>query len=150
MQIIHRKGESYQHAAARTVFLEWLNTSYKDSDSADFGPFGWRGKVHEEYPFIVGISEPNQNMLSRIPSYEEITADGYYPVAIADIAIEHKGMIVYAIEIVHKHDISEKKIARLKALNYCLEMEIWRVEAHWVLSQIGKPDSFPEACIKRV
>ena len=24
MIIKHRKGESYQHAAARTVFMEWL------------------------------------------------------------------------------------------------------------------------------
>ncbi len=148
MQIIHRKGESYQHAAARTVFKQWLTLS-----NGIFGPFDWRndnGHVHEEYPFIVGISEPIQNMLNRIPSYEEIIADGYYPVAIADIAIEHKGMIVYAIEIVHKHDISERKIEKLKALKSCIELEIWRVEAHWILSQIGMPTEFPEACIRRV
>lgn len=151
MQIIHRKGESYQHAAARTVFKSWLDTSEESSgDYQSFGPFNWRGRVWEEFPFIKDTSEPVQNMLNYAPSYEEMKAYGVSPIAVADIAIEHKGMIIYAIEIVHKHDISNWKIARLKKLRHALEMEIWRVEAHWILGQIGKPESFPEACIKRV
>lgn len=148
--IKHQKGESYQHAAARTVFAHWLNSSGDECNYQTFGPFHWRGHVWEEFPFIKGTSEPVINMLKYIPSYEEMKAHGVYPVAIADIAIEHKGMIIYAIEIVHKHDISEQKIAKLKELRTACQFEIWRVEAHWILSQIGKPNSFPEECIRRV
>jgi len=148
MLIKHRPGESYQHAAARTVFVEWLNLS-----DGRFGPFHWRsdnGNVWEEFPFIKDVSEPINNGMSYAPSYEELKAANVYPIAIADIAIEHKGMIVCAIEIVHKHDISEEKIAKLKKLKSCVEMEIWRVEAHWILSQVGVPTEFPDACIRRV
>jgi hypothetical protein len=166
MLIKHQRGESYQHAAARTVFVEWLRIK-----CGHFGPFMWRsdnGAVYEEFPFIKDISEPighswAYNQLEwiykhklieiknpPIPSYDELIAADVYPIAIADVAIEHKGMIVYAIEIVHKNDISEEKIAKLLKLNACVGLEIWRVEAHWILSQIGLPNSFPEECIRRV
>jgi hypothetical protein len=145
MIINHRKGESYQHAAARTVFKYWLNSS-----KGKFGPFEWNSQVWEEFPFIKGDSEPVQNMLRYAPSYEEMKAYNVTPVAIADIALEHKGMIIYAIEIVHKHDITRQKIAKLKGLCYALELEIWRIEAHWILSQIGFPLSFPKRYVTRV
>lgn len=152
MIIDHRKGESYQHAAARTVFLKWLNDIDKTSPySVKFGPFEWRGRVWEEFPFVKGVSEPLQNFWdSKAPSYEELILNKLKPVAIVDIAIEHKGMIIYAIEIVHKHDISKLKIDRLKSLRRCFDLEIWRVEAHWILAQVGMPSSFPEACIRKI
>lgn len=61
MLIKHQKGESYQHAAARTVFAHWLETSERKCDYQTFGPFHWRGSVWEEFPFIKGLSEPIQN-----------------------------------------------------------------------------------------
>ena len=52
MLIKHRKGESYQHAAARTVFAHWLKLN-----NGKFGPFIWQGYVWEEYPFIKNMFE---------------------------------------------------------------------------------------------
>lgn len=153
MLIKIRKGESYQHAAARTVFMEWLRIS-----NGAFGPFDWQGYMWEEYPFVKGydnqvLSEVRPDIYMAdppIPTYEELALNGIYPYAIADIAISHKGSIYYAIEIVHKHDVSEDKIKKLKDGVTAWEIEIWRVEAHWILSQIGTPVEFPEACIRRV
>ena len=135
------------------MFTYWLN-----SNNEIFGPFNWRGMIWEEYPFISYDEiqvwrerETNINMKNPpIPTYDELIMSNIKPLAIADIVIEHKGGIYYIIEIVHKHDISEQKIAKLKNINFGWATEIWRVEAHWILSQIGRPNSFPEECIRRV
>lgn len=50
----------------------------------------------------------------------------------------------------HKNELSEAKIAKLKKLDLPFELQIWRVEAHWVLSQIDYPQNFPEYGIRRV
>jgi len=151
--INHRKGESYQHSAAKAVFKYWLNSS-----NGKFGPFDWRGKVWEEYPFIsyneVQIWRERETSIIMknppIPTYEELAISNIKPIAIADIVIDHKGGIYYIVEIVHKHDISEQKIAKLKKISFGWETEIWRVEAHWILAQIERPTNFPEACIRRI
>ena len=153
MIIKHRKGESYQHAAAKAVFMHWLKLN-----DGNFGPFGWQGYVWEEYPFIEGyadqvLSEVHPEIYMAdppIPTYEELALNNIYPFAIADIAISHKGSIYYVIEIVHKNEISNEKIAKLERLITAWGVEIWRIEAHWILSQIEVPTNFPEACIRRV
>lgn len=151
MEIIKRKGESYQHAAARTVMIEWLS-------KGNFGPLSWQGAVWEEYPFIEGylpqcLSEvrPNISMVNPpIPTYEELSANNIYPIAIADIICIHKGSPAIAIEIVHKNELSEEKIDKLKRLQCGWQLEIWRIEAHWILSQIDYPINFPDYGIRRV
>ncbi len=147
-----RKGESYQHAAARTVFKSWLDEASKTELTAKFGPFEWKGNVFEEFAFIKEISEPVQIMDYNLAlsSYEELVVKGIKPVAIADLAIVHKGMVAYAIEIVHKHDLDQPKISRLLNLKSCIELEIWRIEAHWVLSQVNVPTEFPFSFIRRM
>jgi hypothetical protein len=157
--INHRKGESYQHAAAKAVFKYWLDNS--GYDFQEFGPFSWRGYgALEEYPFIddgssqsIVWTEKDYNIPMKnppVPSYEELIAVNIKPIAIADIVIVHKGLVMYIIEIVHKNDVSEKKLIKLKALYTNINTEIWRVEAHWILSQIERPTNFPEACIRRI
>lgn len=153
MKIIKRPGESYQHAAARTVLLSWL----KEKDG-HFGPFSWHGSMWEEYPFIEGylascLSEirPNIKMTNPpIPTYEELAANNIYPIVIADICLIHKGSPFIVIEIVHKNELSEEKINKFKNMQCGFGLQIWRVEAHWILGQVGMPTNFPDYGIRRV
>ena len=75
------------------------------------------------------------------PDFSEM---GDRPLAIVDIALEDRGMITDIVEIVHKHDLSARKVVLLadQALHYT-DKRIWRVDADWVLSQVDVPREFP-------
>lgn len=56
--------------------------------------------------------------------------------AIADIAIQHKGAIMCVIEVVHRHAMSNEKIDFYRAVGIS-----WgEVDAEWILRQTKMPD----------
>jgi hypothetical protein len=128
-------------------------------------PIGWRvnrGGPHfgvwEEYPVAEnygitpvwdewwteeGEEEAAWMKEGRTPTREECRSIGYEPEFIFDIAVQHKGSIVYAIEIVHKNDVSERKLRKMQdIIDIQGWVKVYVVPAKWVLSQIGRPDDF--------
>jgi hypothetical protein len=172
MTILKLDGESYRHACARGVVVGWLRTAggYLGGISWDVnrGPPGFG--IWNEYPLTPWLYrnfpmvwdevldnpwdgvEPGpspfdhplwpRRMLMRrqpIPTYEELVSVGDVPLAIVDVAVQHKGSIIAVVEIVASHDLTPQKIATLMAFN----VDIWRVDADWVLRQTGMPKEFP-------
>lgn len=69
------------------------------------------------------------------PTFEELKEIGTIPDAIADVAVQHKGTIAYAFEVVHKHGLTDKKRAFLRTLD-CTTMVL---DAGWILAQVECP-----------
>lgn len=114
-------------------YYSWdeYNFSWSIKGDPDDGPKLWR----MEGPSFAKTNPP-------IPTYEELVQIGHPPFAILDIAIQNKGCLVHGIEIVHKHDLTPKKMKLLEDIP-----RVWRVDARWVLGQIGEPLDFPDECL---
>lgn len=147
--------ESYAHQGAKRLLLEWLRASAKKAGldrNAALGDIGWRVNrrgphfgVWEEYPVLAdgtGISpvwdEVDRRWRRRPPRYDEVVASGVRPMAIIDIAIQHKGCIAFAIEVVHKHHCEPRKIGFLKD-----KLTLVEVPAYWALGQVARPATIP-------
>ena len=167
--------ESYQHELAKQVLAMWLRQSHhnKYDKSVGFGPFGWRTNRSEphfgvwiEYPVSQSGSElesggvwdengwseqlygESETQETRPPTYEECLNLGIIPYVIFDLAIQHKGEIIYGIEIVHKNRISVSKIDKIKTLvarnpNF----EVWATSATYIMHQVGVPKNPKEGFI---
>ena len=153
--------ESYAHKAAKAVFAGWLEEVADTSDGgwvcfgAPSACISWRpGQVWTEYPlakanprfnpperegFYPVWREVSPAWSCRPPTFGELAALGQAPEFIFDIAIEHKGRLLYAIEIVHKHPPGDKKIRVCRELG----IELVVVPAAWVLGQVGVPHLIP-------
>lgn len=72
-----------------------------------------------------------------IPTLDEYRArnGGNFPKVIWDIALQHKGTITYAFEVVWKSDISVRKHAIIKDST----VTVYTVSAMWVLKQTSPP-----------
>jgi hypothetical protein len=135
--------ESYKHKYAKSVLAGWLREK--------------KEIVLEEYPFCV---DEGNNLIGNDPVWAEVDACGHLkswsgkgcgapptydellaakllPIAIFDIAVEHKGLITYAIEVVHRNDVSNKKLEYLKRIN--LWYGVYKIDADWILSRCGCP-----------
>ncbi len=160
--------ESHAHVEAKRLLLLWLRETAEDAMSSaankqnhalfcmiaetDREGISWRvnrGAPHygiwEEYPVLAddtGISpvwdEISDCWLSRPPTYEEVVDIGYRPMAVLDIAVQHKGEIHYAIEVVHKHRCNPQKIGFLRP-----RLTLIEIPAYWVLGQVGTPTAIP-------
>jgi len=147
-------SESHAHRLAKTLFAGWLRDSASSvgrDGYAGFAGIGWRVNrgpptwgIWEEYPFcdLSGIvwDEIDDRWLCQPPSYDQLIAMGRPPFAIVDVAVQHKGMIAYAVEIMHKHECDEKKLTILRS---CVN-SILEVPAYWILGQVGTPTQIPE------
>lgn len=155
-----RSVESYAHKAAKAVVVGWLRAEGEKAGddhyvSNDILGVHWRVNrpgpcwgIWEEYPVLsdgTGIlpvwDEIGDGHEGRPPTFKELVDAATPPAVIFDIAVQHKGQIQYAIEIVHKHDIGAQKaelLARLEDRPHILVLP-----AQWVLRQIGVPRKFP-------
>jgi hypothetical protein len=79
--------------------------------------------------------KPGSLLDVRPPSYEEVIAIGLLPIAIFDVAIQHKGTVVYGFEVVHKNDVSKTKLEYLKRIF----VEVYKIDADWILSRVARP-----------
>lgn len=79
---------------------------------------------------------------TRCPTFLEVSDNlGLQPDVIFDVAVQHKGALIHAYEVVHKHDITPKKQAKLDRL--CKgNVTVFRVPAAWIMGQIGRPEKF--------
>jgi len=168
-----QKGVSYLHKSAQDTVIEWLREAAErvgHDEQASFGPISWRVNrpaptwgVFAEYPIIECMCDehvpawdeypmwpmraPKVVKEGILPTLAELSRAGAPPLAIVDIAIQHKGVISDVIEIVHTHDLTAKKVALLSDR---ARVRVWRVDAQWVLRQTAEPQEFPEEHFRRV
>lgn len=157
--------ESYKHQFAKLTLAKWLRDTAKLAgfdEYADLDPLNWRvnrGGDHHgvwvEYPIclnskndIVGYSAWDEEHFSsdllpkgveycdRPPTYEEVIELGLAPVIIFDVAIQHKGHIVYGLEVVHRNGISETKYDYLHRVG----IPTYTIDADWILSRVKRPE----------
>ncbi len=151
--------ESFAHKAAKFLLAKWLRNERESIMLSYNGvqkPFHWQSNrygpraslgIWLEYPFDCGKEfEPwdesqwdgNKDWNSAIPTLEQYREmkNGKFPDMIFDIAIQHKGTIIAAFEVVWKNGISDDK-------RYLIEqsdLDVFIISAHWILSQIKEPD----------
>ncbi len=155
--------ESHAHRQAKRLLLQWLREAAAVDGYDGYAGFpggapgcasiSWRvnrGAPHygvwREYPVLsdgTGIipvwgEEDHERWKNRPRTYEEVVAMGFRPMCVLDIAIQHKGAVEYAIEIVHKHRCDPRKIGFLKPRLTLLE-----IPAYWVLGQVDRPSEIP-------
>lgn len=119
---------------------------------ADFAGLSWRVNrgpaswgVWEEYPVLSdgrGLGdvwdEVSPKWGARPPTFSELVNVDKSVLCIIDIAIQHKGQIVFAIEVVHKHPSTLSKVNFLRDRLTLLE-----IPAYWILGQVDRPTSIP-------
>lgn len=148
------KNESFAHHAAKKIFLEWLRESAKHAvnEGASFCDIEWRVNrgspeygVFDEYPltkdFTVVWDETEHVFEKGYPDYDWMAKNHGKGFRIADIAIQHKGMISHIIEIVHKNGLSEEKEDFYYSLPF--QPTVYAIPSHWILSQVAKPTKMP-------
>lgn len=161
--------ESYKHKFAKSVLAGWLREVASGNNDAyvKLDPVNWRvnrGAPHfgvwEEYPIVlteknevVGVNPVwdevhdamgvnfTQGVFYRDapPTYEDLIALGHLPITIFDVAIQHKGLIVYGFEVVHRNDVSNVKMEYLERITRFYHLPVYRVSADWILSRCGRP-----------
>lgn len=147
--------ESYAHQTAKRLVAEWLQESAAKAgcdECADFAGLSWRVNrpgphwgIWQEYPVIADYrglepvwDEVSPRWRARPPTYNEVIALDLRPMAVLDVAVQHKGMIAFAIEVVHKHRCDPRKIGFLRDRLTLLE-----IPAYWVLGQVDRPSEIP-------
>jgi hypothetical protein len=160
-----RSVESYKHRFAKETLAGWLRGLAEHDEYACLEPINWRvnrGPPHygvwTEYPVCLdaendGLSTvwdeldwngewPWPRFEQAPPTYAECLENGWVPSVIFDVAVQHKGWICYAFEVVHRHGVTPEKLARLKrmAASACGTPRVYTIPADWILCQVGVPD----------
>jgi len=139
--------ESFAHKTAKTLVAEWLRSAAQKAGEdhyANLSPFSWRVNragpywgIWEEYP-LINHDDPivwDEAGYELPPSFSELKKLGIPPAVILDIAIQHKGRIMYGVEIVNKNPPSEQKRFFLD----CCDFPVYLVKSSWVLAQVRMP-----------
>jgi hypothetical protein len=146
---------------ATLTLAGWLRELCDSNDDylgyVDIKPVRWRinrGAPHygvwTEYPIclnkdnhITGLGAWDEYgpWGAKPPSYNEVIEMGLLPIAIFDVAIQHKGYIVHAFEVVHRNDISDTKLEYInRIVDYSAGMlQVRRIDADWILSRVKRP-----------
>ncbi len=141
-------SESFQHLYAKQLLAKFLiksNECIPLSINGIVSNFTWRSNrpspfgVWLEYPWTADQTDvwdeawEGRDRANPIPTLQEYLDmnDGCYPDCIWDIAIQHKGRIMAAFEVVHTHDMTEDKIAHI----HNSDMIVFVVSAQWIMSQ---------------
>lgn len=152
--------ESYAHRSAKRIVVSWLRRAAERAgydECAGLGVVSWRVNrraphwgVWSEYPICwdgCGVSPvwdeyggDGGRYAVAPPTYKQLIAAGRKPRVIFDIAIQHKGLIAYALEIVHKHPLDDEKLAAVNELGITTLV----IQADWVLNQVRPPRSLGE------
>lgn len=148
--------ESYKHLFAKQTLARWLadpDQRYLIFDGATGGgPYG--GGVFVEHPFCLDIEgklhglEPwhetglngTTSFENDVPTYQQCLDAKLLPICIFDVAVRYRGIIRFAFEIVHKHDLTDEKRAYIKRiLQESYLAFVYGLDADWVLSQVRPP-----------
>lgn len=147
--------ESYKHKHAKAILSGWLRDGAVFDDYTSLAPLSWRvnrGAPHfgiwEEYPIAkngrdwIGIwpvwDEYGDDWQERPPTYAELSDLGMPPSVIFDVAVQHKGSLIFGIEIVHRHGITPRKSRLLREFGPFLQ--VYTIPAEWIMCQVGKPE----------
>jgi len=153
--------ESYKHQFAKNVLATWFRDKCKDVGNVwvSLQPACWRVNrdgphygVWVEYPVcldkqnqLIGTcpvwDEHDPEFELAPPSYQRCIDLGYLPIAIFDVAIQHKGNIIYAFEVVHKNRVSPLKLDYIERVRQYQHLEVFEIDADWILSRVGPPDA---------
>lgn len=130
---VNRKGPNWG------VWTEYPICGYREmcggiGDGQVWDETDWDDSQIVEGPYIVG-RKPNSLLDVRPPSYEEVIGLGLTPLVIFDVAVQHKGFITYALEVVHRNDISDKKLEHLKQIG----IQTYTIDADWILTRVKRP-----------
>jgi hypothetical protein len=99
----------------------------------------WDGsEITDEAGRIVGL-KPDSLLEVRPPTYAECLDMGFLPVVIFDVLIQHKGGLGVAVEVVHRNGISPTKADYLRRIRRETGVDVWTIDADWILSQVGRP-----------
>lgn len=170
--------ESYKHLFAKDTLAGWFREISSHDEYVGIAPVRWRVNrpgpnfgIWTEYPIcidskneIVGIDpvwdeSPRWGYAEdgiaalprggeRPPSYQEVIGMGLTPVLIFDVAVQHKGNIIYALEVVHRNDISATKLDYIhRARSRSNSLEVYTIDADWILSRTKRPT---ELACKRI
>jgi hypothetical protein len=151
------ENESYMHKAAKNVLRDWLSTG-DGYDLRKLDPLSFRSNrkcgVWLEYPvaevdgtnsieWLWDEQDLSKGIHEYVPTYEECVRRGVYPVAVLDMAIVHKGTIMYGIEICHKHPTGKEKIEKITKLlkNTGFGFTLYEIDASWIMNQVERPKS---------
>ena len=124
---------------------------------ACLGDLGWRinrGRPHWgiwiEYPlcpdggnFSHCWDELDTHWAHKVPTYRELQRAQLRPNAVVDVAIQHKGYILHAVEIAHTSYLTLQKNMILLEYAWLTHTNIWQIPADWVLEQTSRPTSIP-------
>jgi hypothetical protein len=145
--------ESYKHRFAKGTLVRWLREVAAEAGhygDAKLFPIHWEVNragphfgVWPEWPICLDDKNEvwgdnawdEQGWPERPPTYDEAVAAGLLPILIFDVAIHESGFLTKAVEVVHRHGVSETKLAYLKRIN----IEVWAIDADWILSQVRRP-----------
>jgi hypothetical protein len=162
--------ESMIHKEAKEKFINWI---YKENINDDYINLKFdiggiiknisfrKNRVFIEYPVVIN-NEMNslyylwdeqyeyddfiideKKICSPSPTYEWCIKKKLIPSVIFDLAVSHKGQIVYGIEIVYTNPISNKKKDKLKKIlndNYYGNFEVYEIDAKYILEQNKIPE----------
>jgi hypothetical protein len=162
--------ESKIHKKAKEKFINWIYKENVDDDYIDLKidiggltkTINFRkNRVFIEYPVVINekfnslfyvwdehydyddFIIDKKKTCKPSPTYEWCIKNKLIPSVIFDLAVSHKGMIVYGFEIVYKNPISNKKKDKLqkilKDVNHCA-FEVYEIDANYILQQNEIPE----------
>jgi hypothetical protein len=141
--------ESYLHQSAKDVVCRWiqeLSAAAQPGEWIRLQPLHFRpGRWYAEYPICADLNGVNpvwdelDEFRERCPTYDEAKAAGYTPKAVVDVGVIHKGVLRYAIEVVHKNPTPPWKRALLSSL----DVQLIEVSALGVMRQVKRPQQLP-------
>lgn len=143
--------ESYKHLAAKRVVINWLRSAAADvgyDHAATFCNLHWKVNrpgpgfgIWDEYPVIGFMVDAgrvwawDEDQYVTPPSFQELVDIGTPPKVIFDVAVQQRGEILYAFEIVHAAAPTAAKIDILTQLS----CTTFALEAEWIMRQVGPP-----------
>lgn len=144
--------ESYKHLYAKQVLAGWFREiaiAVGFDGCAEYDRFAWRVNrgepdwgVHIEYPIARSNNSCGQVLAwdetfwNRVPSVQELWGAHDRVEAVLDVAIQHKGAIVFGFEVVHTNPVNAEKASFLDTLS----IVTYEISAEWIMRQVRRPE----------
>lgn len=142
--------ESYKHKLAKDMLYDILVKIDNAGDSCCYGPLSWRSNygVFKELKFYE-TSDPyyfecsyglvcSKKKLITGNEWFDSEVDRGKILFVPDICIFHKGTPVIFIEVVHKNNVSDDKIKKIKKWSRGYYIKIYEVYADQILGRYSE------------
>lgn len=152
-----RNCESYAHKFAKQTLADWFKEKWlinRDKNIPNsYFIFDWNPNISDgnhgvyfEYPVIERTLSSGQKEIlglspvwDQIPDLTALTADKQI-MSVFDIVVCDSDRVRYAFEINHKHPCSTRKIKLLKEFSQKYGLEVYEIDASWILNQVKRPN----------